>query len=403
MAGILVMGVASVAELCGLAGHEHMVTFVSQNTGLFAGVFLFVAYLLGVLVRLFAPEYVDGLSTLYLAYFLQDKREWVTDEFPYEKTLTSRLRESGMGKIAAMMSKLNSTYGEARNKEFFNYCKWFIDANDPALSRQVQDAEALVRFLSGTTFALLIAVPLALSLLITFAVYGAAVNSALYGVLLTIDIICLAMILRRFKHQRRREVLMVWSCVHLIVNGGTPSELAHDRDRLCESVFFPASLEQSDSAGVVEESPHIDPRAAMGDPDDVTTYLTVVREMIRHEDDLVNQRLGWMFALQGLLFTAAGFLWTTSEWPVVTIGCVGLLSCVSVGYSLGRALSAMSELHKKASERKTSLLDVVRDKLPPTVGARNRAVGWLLPAILLPWVIGAAWVAMIILRVCKLC
>jgi hypothetical protein len=30
-------------------------------------------------------------------------------------------------------------------------------------------------------------------------------------------------------------------------------------------------------------------------------------------------------------------------------------------------------------------------------------VGCLLPAILLPWVIGMAWIAMIILRLCKLC
>lgn len=247
LAGILVMGVASVAELCGLAGHEHILNFVSQNTGLFAGVFLFIAYLLGVLVRLFAPEYVDSLSTLYLAYVLRHKREWVTDVFPYGKTLSSRLRESGMGKIPDLMSKLNSTYGQARNKEFFNYCKWFIDANDLALSRQVQEVEALVRFLSGTTLAFLIALPFALSLLIAFAIYGTGFNSALYGGLLTIDMICLAMILRRFKHQRRREVIMVWSCVHLIVNGGTPSEVAHDRDRLCESVFFSARLEKDDS------------------------------------------------------------------------------------------------------------------------------------------------------------
>jgi hypothetical protein len=241
LAGILVISVASGIELCGLAGHESIVSFVSQYTALSAGVFLFVAYLLGVLVRLFAPEYVDKLSTLYLVHVRRNNEKWVKDKFPYKETLTFRLSADGMVRVPQLMSRLNSTYGRPGNTSFFNYCKWFIDANNIALSMQVQEGEALVRFLSGTSLVLLITLPLALTLLIAFAFHRAGLSAALYFGLVTIDIISLALILERFKYQRRREVIMVWSCVYLIVNGSTPGDVEHKRDRLCESVFFSPS------------------------------------------------------------------------------------------------------------------------------------------------------------------
>ena len=78
-----------------------------------------------------------------------------------------------MGQIPQLMARLNPAYGKTRNTPFFNFCKWFIDANDAALSRQVQEAEALVRFLSGTTLVLLIALPLVLFFVVAFAVHGA--------------------------------------------------------------------------------------------------------------------------------------------------------------------------------------------------------------------------------------
>jgi hypothetical protein len=200
---------------------------------------------------------VDKLSEWYLVYVRRNKKEFPKDQFPYKKTLTVRLTEDGMEKIPQLMSRLNAAYGNMGNApfftvsgnvgnvSFFNYCKWFIDANDLALSRQVQEAEALVRFLSGTTLVLLIALVPSILFPIAFTLRGASLNSAFYCGLLTTDVICLVMILERFKYQRRREVMMVWSCVYLIVNGGTPRDLAHDRDRLCESVFFPARSENN--------------------------------------------------------------------------------------------------------------------------------------------------------------
>jgi hypothetical protein len=41
-------------------------------------------------------------------------------------------------------------------------------------------------------------------------------------------------------------------------------------------------------------------------PDD---YVATIRTMVQHEDGLRDQRLGWLFALNGLLFTALGLVW----------------------------------------------------------------------------------------------
>jgi len=39
--------------------------------------------------------------------------------------------------------------------------------------------------------------------------------------------------------------------------------------------------------------------------DDAST----IRQMIAHEDDLINHRLTWLAQLQGFLFAALGFAW----------------------------------------------------------------------------------------------
>jgi hypothetical protein len=244
LAGVLVMTVASSIELCGLGGHERIVKVLSQETALFGGVFLFVAYLLGVLVRLFAPEYVDLFSRLYLVHVRRSKKEFVRDVFPYERTITARLKNDGMGRIPELMYRLNPAYAHTGNTPFFNYCKLFIHANDAALSRQVEEAEALVRFLSGTTLVLLIAFPLALFFIFAFAVQRAGLISALYAGLLATDVISLVLILERFKYQRRREVIMVWGCVYLILSGGSPGSVRAEMNTLGERVFFTSSAGQ---------------------------------------------------------------------------------------------------------------------------------------------------------------
>ena len=128
----------------------------------------------------------------------------------------------------------------------------------------------------------------------------------------------------------------------------------------------------------------------------VHAYVTTIREMIRHEDELVNQRLTWMWTLQGLLFGAAGVLWTRDWRGVAIISGVGLLSCVSIGYSLARGLRAIRELLALAAERKKGLEHA--GALPPTIGSRTKAIEWLVPGHFLPWMFGLSWILTIAVR-----
>src|SRR5271157_104561 len=128
----------------------------------------------------------------------------------------------------------------------------------------------------------------------------------------------------------------------------------------------------------------------------VREYVTVVRDMIRHEDEVLNHRLSWMWTLQGLLFAAAGVLWDKDMRGVLIMGAVGILSSVSIGYSLSRGLRAVRELLGMAADQKHKLPLGV--ELPPTIGARTKAIEWLLPGRFLPWIFGLAWVSIIVLR-----
>jgi putative Mn2+ efflux pump MntP len=231
-------------ELSALHGHTRAVAFVSKNIALSGAIFLFVAYLLGVLVRLFAPRYVDSLSKGYLLHIRRNKNTWVTDRFPYATSLKTRLEKDGMGDVLTMMNRLNPSFKEDNNTVFFNYCKLFIDANEPALSKQAQEAEALVRFLSGTTLALLIALAISIGLVVAFTIKHMLLYASLYSALLVSIIIGLLLILERFKYQRRREVILVWSCVYMIIKKGTPSSTSGNLKDCMQSVFFPTSDEQ---------------------------------------------------------------------------------------------------------------------------------------------------------------
>ena len=74
------------------------------------------------------------------------------------------------------------------------------------------------------------------------------------------------------------------------------------------------------------------------DCDEANRYVGIIREMIRHEDQLLNHRLTWMWTLQGLLFSAAAFLWKSEGIPVLVIANVGLLSSITIGYSIKRGM-----------------------------------------------------------------
>ena len=125
-------------------------------------------------------------------------------------------------------------------------------------------------------------------------------------------------------------------------------------------------------------------------------FVGVIRSMIQHEDTLLNQRLTWMWTLQGLLFGGTSLLWKEEKSLVLLFAIVGLLSCISIGYSIGRGVLAIKELLRISRKFKKSLR--TEYCLPPTIGARRKAIEWLHPARFLPTLFALAWLVVVALQ-----
>jgi hypothetical protein len=124
----------------------------------------------------------------------------------------------------------------------------------------------------------------------------------------------------------------------------------------------------------------------------------IIREMIRHEDKLRTERLGWLLTLNGFLFAALGFAWGAKEASrlVFVLAILGVV----VGLS---ALAAMN-----ISGQAVRQLRNWSDELPgkawaaPVMGTRSADLPlWariLVPWRVLPWALVVAWPLLYVLR-----
>jgi hypothetical protein len=74
----------------------------------------------------------------------------------------------------------------------------------------------------------------------------------------------------------------------------------------------------------------------------------VVRDLIKHENELMNHRLTWFITLQGLLFAALGFAWEkTDAKGLIFVFCgLGIFSSASAATALHGAATAIKQLAK---------------------------------------------------------
>jgi hypothetical protein len=138
-----------------------------------------------------------------------------------------------------------------------------------------------------------------------------------------------------------------------------------------------------------------------------TEYTAIVRSMIQHEDTLRDQRLGWLFALNGFLFTGLGFAWADDQAGslVVVLSMVGILVALSTAVALignQRAIAKLADLGAALGDQE--------DGQPPVIAVRSRElrrqggstsrpdVTWFYPWRMLPWALALAWVLIPVLR-----
>jgi len=122
----------------------------------------------------------------------------------------------------------------------------------------------------------------------------------------------------------------------------------------------------------------------------------LILESVKHEDDLLNHRMTWMWTLQGLLFTALGLLWRVHALPAVLICIVGLLSCAPIGFSLRCSVRALQNMDK-ARQWASSVVFAEGEKPVMGLGKRDVKLHFLLPWNFLPTVMAVVWGFMLVL------
>jgi len=124
---------------------------------------------------------------------------------------------------------------------------------------------------------------------------------------------------------------------------------------------------------------------------ELQNYLSMIFEQIRHENDLLNHRTTWMLTVQGLLFAAlALFLKDRPNRLAASIVClIGIVSCVSMGYSLWVGARLLNELNIHANELSSIVAKNLSIKAIKTTATASYA--FLLPWKLLPWFFAVVW------------
>jgi hypothetical protein len=113
-------------------------------------------------------------------------------------------------------------------------------------------------------------------------------------------------------------------------------------------------------------------------------YTTVIREMIRHENDVTNHRIMWLLIVQGLIANAAVGAGRASGEVAAALGVVGILVTLSAFVILYKSYQARGYLQFLGHEAKQGTL---RDEDLPLFGWPSRRIkGWRSKVWPCPWI-----------------
>ena len=135
-----------------------------------------------------------------------------------------------------------------------------------------------------------------------------------------------------------------------------------------------------------------------GAGEDTRKSRAIIRDMIRHENQLRTERLGWLLTLNGLLFAALGFAWDADE----SVRLVGVLAFLGVVVAVG-ALVAMNISDQAIAKLRCWACAHPDAADPPVVGIQSSDlkrpwINRLAPWNLLPWSLMIVWPALFVLR-----
>ncbi|XOF34224.1 MAG: hypothetical protein ACL93V_02715 [Candidatus Electrothrix sp. YB6] len=121
-------------------------------------------------------------------------------------------------------------------------------------------------------------------------------------------------------------------------------------------------------------------------------FSNSVRDIVREENNMIDQRMMWMLTLNGLLFTTLGFAWGGNRvlnWLPWILSGLGALSTFSFGLILQCGLNALEHMNELWFE----LQDYSEYPLPPMTGLSRESIicSHLLPWNCLPQLLYSVW------------
>ena len=117
---------------------------------------------------------------------------------------------------------------------------------------------------------------------------------------------------------------------------------------------------------------------------DPQLYTTVIREMIRHENDVTNHRIMWLLIVQGLIANAAVTAGREAAELVSAFAAVGILVTVSAFVLLYKSYQARGYLQFLGNAAKQGTL---REQDLPLFGWPSRRIrGWRKQVWRSPWI-----------------
>ncbi len=117
---------------------------------------------------------------------------------------------------------------------------------------------------------------------------------------------------------------------------------------------------------------------------DPRLYTTVIREMIRHENDVTNHRIMWLLIVQGLIANAAVAAGKESGEAASALATVGILVTLSTFVILYKSYQARGYLQFLGNQAKQGTLR--EEDLPLFGWPSKRPKGWWRRVWPCPWI-----------------
>lgn len=122
-----------------------------------------------------------------------------------------------------------------------------------------------------------------------------------------------------------------------------------------------------------------------------------VRELIKHENDLVNQRIGWLVQTQGLLFAALAFAWEKAPKLSYILSAVGIATAISIASAIALYSPTVQRLNALWLQRMPEaerLHRPINGGAPPSTGMFRLLRPWRA----LPFIFVTTWVAVVLVK-----